>query len=143
MSVLTELVTLLRFDHLGAEIFPGRDDTITDVRQFIADQLEPLGFPAAVIADTQLAASELATNAVRYSRSRGGHFAVWLGAEPDRVRVTVIDDGPLTDQPIDLERCGGMGIGIVGALATAHGSHANATGSHTAWFEIDAPLPTP
>lgn len=141
MNALTELVTLLRFDHLASQMFPGQPEAVTTVREFIVGELADLGFPAAVIENARTAVSELATNAVRYSRSRDGYFTVWVAADPDRVRVTVIDDGPLETPPVDFERPGGWGLRIVGALATDHGAMTTDTGCHAAWFQLATPFP--
>lgn len=44
--------------------------------------------------DAELIVSELATNAIRHSHSRGGRFRLSLDLAPGRVRIEVEDGGP-------------------------------------------------
>jgi anti-sigma regulatory factor (Ser/Thr protein kinase) len=139
VAVTATSLMLITHDHLASATFPGQAGAVHDVRRFIDGQLSPLGFDDDTIANVLLAASELATNAVQYSRSRGGEFTVRLGCDPDRIRVAVVDDGPLPTPPVDLARCGGMGLGIVAKVTTAHGASTGAAGARTSWFVIDTP----
>lgn len=49
--------------------------------------------------DAELIVSELATNAVRHSTSRGGQFELVLDLTPGRVRIEVKDGGPFGYPP--------------------------------------------
>ncbi|MFF5265511.1 ATP-binding protein [Actinomadura viridis] len=101
--------------------FPGHPAALTEVRAFVASQLQH--HPRA--ADVVLAASEYATNAVLYSRAgQGPGFDVLLEIAPDStVRLEVHDPGSAmpshTDsRPVE-ER--GRGIDIVTTLAHTSG----------------------
>jgi anti-sigma regulatory factor (Ser/Thr protein kinase) len=90
-----------------------------------------------------LAVSELATNAVRHSRSgHGGTFTVDIAifADPDAVRVYVADDGgPTTPHVIpDADRCdegGGHGLALVESLTSMWGYLSSGDGG-TTWCEL-------
>jgi serine/threonine-protein kinase RsbW len=69
--------------------FPGRPEQVRKVRRAVAGCLA--GCPAAD--DMVLIASELATNAVRHSASRGAFFAVRVEVLPGGARVEVEDLG--------------------------------------------------
>jgi serine/threonine-protein kinase RsbW len=96
--------------------YPGVTARIASVRSGLRDLLAHC--PAAD--DVVLCASELATNAVRHSRSglRGGTFTVRVTVSHGAsVRVDVKDDGgPWTPALADPDRH--HGLDIVGALAT-------------------------
>jgi anti-sigma regulatory factor (Ser/Thr protein kinase) len=127
----------LRLPNRACRTFPGTPESVAAVREWIAVELAGTGLP---VPDVQLAASELATNAVEHSKSRGEEFLVWVGHNVDTlVRVVVVDDGPLTDQPVDHERSGGRGLRIVHELADEYGSYFADSGHHAAWFEIARP----
>lgn len=49
--------------------------------------------------DAELIVSELATNAIRHSTSRGGYFELTLDLAPGRVRIEVRDGGPFGYPP--------------------------------------------
>lgn len=81
-----------------------------------------------------LLASEVITNAIRYSRAPCGVVVRWDGA---RVRVEVTDTEPTRpvprDAPLDAES--GRGLVLVESLAADWGSVAVA-GGKAVWFEI-------
>ena len=70
-------------------IYPGRADQVSPVRRAVARHLT--GCPAAD--DMTLIVSELATNAVVHSASRGQFFTVRAELDLDHVRVEVEDLG--------------------------------------------------
>jgi serine/threonine-protein kinase RsbW len=70
-------------------IYPGRADQVSLVRRAVARHLA--GCPAAN--DMILIVSELASNAVVHSASRGQFFTVRAGLHPGQVRVEVEDLG--------------------------------------------------
>jgi serine/threonine-protein kinase RsbW len=120
--------------HLYATCYPGRVD---QVRQMRRDLTELLGdCPAAD--DIILCASELATNAVRHSRSRLSGGMVTLHVElsrGDHVRIAVVDDGgPWTGTGSGPDR--GRGLSIVAALAADWGIATGPAG-RTAWALFD------
>jgi anti-sigma regulatory factor (Ser/Thr protein kinase) len=106
--------------------FPGVPASIEKARVWATDTLtdDGMGVPE----DLTLVLSELATNAIRHTRSGldGGTFAVRLVVHPDRVRVEVRDNGPRghrlpirRDAALNAER--GRGLAIVDAFATTWG----------------------
>ncbi len=114
--------------------FPGEAGQVRQARRFLAGLLD--GCPAGD--DALLCVSELATNAVRHSRSggQGGRFTVIAAVRAGRLRVGVTDEGG----PWRPERGGdgqsGRGLLIVGELASRWGREDTGTG-RTVWFEID------
>ena len=89
--------------------------------------------------DVTSVADELASNAIRHTRSgQGGQFTVEITRHGTLVRVTVADggapDGPrLADNP-DGE--GGRGLVVVNALAVCAGVHGDQQG-RVVWADID------
>src|SRR5262249_58602925 len=75
----------------SGRVFPGAAVQVREARRFLAGVLD--GCPAGD--DALLCASELATNAVLYSRSGrpGGRFAVRSAVRAGRVRVAVEGEG--------------------------------------------------
>jgi anti-sigma regulatory factor (Ser/Thr protein kinase) len=106
--------------------YPGTPDQVRQVRDDLRRALD--GCPAAD--DLILCASELATNAVRHSRSResGGTFTVRCEIRPDaHTRLQVEDDGgPWSEPSSDPIR--GRGLEIVRALTSRFTITPTATG---------------
>lgn len=96
--------------------FPGEPQQLGELRRWIASLLPPL--PPRD--DATSVADELASNAIRHTRSgQGGHFTVEITRHGSLLRVTVTDDGApgaprLTD---DRESEHGRGLVVVNALA--------------------------
>jgi len=111
-----------------------------------------------VAADIELIVTELASNAVRHSRSGedGGTFTVRLDTNIVRVEVTDLgSDSEPQLQPADLTTEidldsdpeeefelaeSGRGLHLVASLATQWGIHGDKTG-HTVWAEITPTTP--
>src|SRR5216683_2147236 len=72
-------------------VFPGRPEQVAHARRFVARVLD--GCPVAD--DALLCASELASNAIRHTRSgwRGGKFQVVVWRGRASACVAVLDDG--------------------------------------------------
>jgi serine/threonine-protein kinase RsbW len=111
--------------------FPGRPEQVSLARQFVVSVLA--GRPEAD--EAALVASELCTNAVRYSASGGpdGMFTVRVERDSDRSRVSVQDMGAPgepavrpggSDEPAE----SGRGLVLVTALAKEWGSSRNRLG---------------
>ncbi|WP_433894549.1 ATP-binding protein [Streptomyces sp. CA-111067] len=83
-----------------------------------------------------LLASEVITNAIRYSRASCVVVVRWTGA---RVRVEVTDTEPTRPIPRDeqLDAEGGRGLQLVESLAADWGSAA-VPGGKVVWFEVGA-----
>ncbi|OLT24468.1 hypothetical protein BJF83_24130 [Nocardiopsis sp. CNR-923] len=107
-------------------MFPGQVDEVAKARSFVRALLE--GHPTAE--DAELVVSELATNALLHTRSRGhrGMFTVRVRDFGDRVRISVVDYGSDDETPhIDPSgSCGtsihGRGLFLVDQLAKEWGA---------------------
>ncbi len=111
-------------------VFPGRPDQVSRARREVARYLG--GCPASD--DAALIVSELATNAVRHSRSRHGLFTVHSELSRNCARIEVCDAGGTWD-PGDTSKDGGRGLGIVAALAAEWGVDGDARG-RTVWARL-------
>src|SRR3954468_21141486 len=84
--------------------------------------------------EAQLLASELVTNAVKYSE--GGSIKVEMAIGEDALRVEVVDDGhgfELRKRDRKLTEVGGWGLPLVEQLSDRWGVH---EGSTHVWFEF-------
>jgi serine/threonine-protein kinase RsbW len=123
-------------------VFPGRPDQVAQARRFVARVLD--GCP--VTDDALLCASELASNAIRHTRSgRGGKFQVLVWRGQSSACVAVLDDGsdstptPGAGQPGRLAESG-HGLLAVQTLAAWWGHHIYRDGSTrgtAVWFRLD------
>lgn len=88
--------------------------------------------------DCSVVVSELVTNAVVHAASR---CVLRLSNQPRSVRVSVIDFGPGTPEPLapSEARVGGRGLQIVNALSTAWGVDGLIDGSKIVWAEVRRP----
>ena len=113
--------------------YPGRADQVHHVRRAVAKHLA--GCPAAD--DTVLIASELASNAVVHSASRGEFFTVRAELHPDYVWVEAEDlGGPWhCAQPDDRPH----GLDVVEALTGPDGWGVESTsdGGRIVWARLD------
>lgn len=101
--------------------FPGRPEQVSAARAFLREALasHPCRWEA------ELVVSELATNALRHTRSAEGEgWLLELCSTPDWVIVTLTDAGscdtPLARRPA-LDAVGGRGLVIIDELAAAWG----------------------
>ncbi|MFD3731459.1 ATP-binding protein [Streptomyces sp. NPDC058632] len=101
--------------------FPGLPRQVAEARDFVAALLGDEG--SAPVDDALLIVSELATNAVRHTRSGryGGWFLVAVGFGDDVVRIEVFDAGGdkeplLRSVNSDVEE-GGRGLLLIAACA--------------------------
>lgn len=76
-----------------AGTFPGRADQVAHARHAVARHLSACGCPAVVIDDAVLVLSELASNAVLHSRSRGEFFTIRAELQPGHCRLECQDGG--------------------------------------------------
>jgi anti-sigma regulatory factor (Ser/Thr protein kinase) len=116
---------------------------VRSARQFVATTLVDWGLDA-MVADAELAVSELVGNAVLHSNGASG-VEVRILAGPRTVRVLVCDDGEVPREPVVEEHPDpvdptGRGLAVVGVLASAWGIDRSGTGT-TVWFELDRPEP--
>ncbi|MBE1530359.1 ATP-binding protein [Actinomadura algeriensis] len=121
-------------------VFPGRADQVTVARVFAAGLFEGSGREE----DVAVVVAELATNAVRHSRS--GAAKGWFGleitlAEKSYIGVTDLGGGcnPAirSENPNCEPRVGGRGLLMVSRLATATGIYGNPVIGHTVWADMD------
>jgi serine/threonine-protein kinase RsbW len=125
--VTTETVT----QHVGT--YPGRAEQVRNVRRAVAAYLA--GCPAAD--DAVLIASELATNAILHSQSRGGHFTIRAELHPDHVLVEAEDlGGPWRRRPSD-SRPHGLDLveGLIGP--DRWGVKTTDDGGRVVWARLD------
>ncbi len=119
-----------------AHTYPGRPEQIARVRA----QLRELLAGCAIADDVILCVSELATNAIRHSNSRGpgGTFTVRSTVRPgDYVLIEVEDDGgPWAPKPSARDR--GHGLDVLRVLASTWGLNGD-RGSRTIWARFDWP----
>ena len=112
-------------------VFPGRADQIANARAFTRRTLGP----CPVLDDAVLLVSELATNAVKHTRSgNAGSFYVTVCQGETSLLIAVEDEGsdgiPLP-RPADVLAEDGRGLGLVDLVADRWG-HC----SRTVWFEL-------
>lgn len=117
-------------------IFDGSPEEIRHVRKFVTQAAG--GSPVAC--DVALLASELATNAIRHTRSgTGGTFSVCVNVQDHWVRVEVNDLGsntaPSVRRPSSPEESG-AGLRLVDTIADRWGFHGGPRG-RVVWFEMD------
>jgi anti-sigma regulatory factor (Ser/Thr protein kinase) len=121
-------------------VFPGRLDQVAQARRFVARVLD--GCP--VSDDALLCTSELASNAVRHTRTGwNGKFQVVVWRGRSSACVAVLDDGsdttPVPGQPGRVAESG-HGLLAVQTLAARWGHHSYRDGSTrgtAVWFRLD------
>ncbi|MFC4564668.1 ATP-binding protein [Nocardiopsis mangrovi] len=127
----------------------GNLTAVRSIRARVREFLERSCPHHATLDDAELAASELATNALLHSRSGqvGGVMTLFIRSGRERVRVAVADQGEKradgTSGP-DTVREGngdyGRGKLIIESCTTRSGEYWTDS-THVAWFEIDVPPP--
>jgi anti-sigma regulatory factor (Ser/Thr protein kinase) len=123
-------------------VFPGRPDQVAQARRFVGRMLD--GCPVAD--DAQLCASELASNAIRHTRTgrRSGKFQVMVWRGRASVCVAVLDEGSDGTAPAAVSAGmlaeSGHGLLTVQTLAAWWGHHRYRDGSArgtAVWFRLD------
>jgi anti-sigma regulatory factor (Ser/Thr protein kinase) len=123
-------------------VFPGRPDQVAHARRFVGRVLRR----CPVADDALLCTSELASNAIRHTRTgRGGKFQVVVWRGMASVCVAVLDDGSDTTPTPTSAQAGrlaesGHGLLAVQALAAWWGHHTYCDGSArgtAVWFRLD------
>lgn len=119
---------------------PNTPQAVVQARQSIADSLDAWGFggsvgDGAMVDDLLLIASELLSNAVKFSSGDVALVLRWGGAT---IRVTVTDNAPA---PAALrasgpEAIGGRGLAIIDALSARWGQTPYADGCKEVWAEV-------
>ncbi|MFA1550702.1 ATP-binding protein [Actinomadura chokoriensis] len=121
-------------------VFPGRADQIPLARQFAMF----LFAETTIASDVGFVVTELASNAVRHTRSgqHGGQFAVEL-VHGGLAYVGVSDLGgggfpTVRHDPLNgpVESEGGRGLRAVSQLAAMLGVHGNPSEGHTVWADL-------
>jgi anti-sigma regulatory factor (Ser/Thr protein kinase) len=120
---------------LGTLTIPGRPEHVCDARAFVAKALGEL-HPS--LDTAVLLTSELVTNAVSHSRSRGpgGTVSVVITESGGGLRFEIGDDGSELSSPIvrgEVLATDGHGLFLVQALASQWG-YVRAENSTTVWF---------
>ncbi|WP_075901088.1 ATP-binding protein [Actinomadura sp. CNU-125] len=121
-------------------VFPGRADQVTVARVFAAGLFEGSGREE----DVAVVVAELASNAVRHSRS--GAPQGWFGLEitlAEKSCIGVMDLGGgcvpaiRSENPNCEPRTDGRGLLMVSRLAAAIGIYGSPVIGHTVWAEVD------
>lgn len=117
-------------------------ESVADVRRDITAWLTGIPIPDTTADDIRLMASELASNAIRYSASgnKGKTYQVRALYEDSHIRVEVHDLGSAYSVPHqrhDPDGLHGRGLNIVDALATSWGVHQNSVHCTIVWFEVN------
>jgi anti-sigma regulatory factor (Ser/Thr protein kinase) len=93
------------------------------VRGWVCSEVERLGASGVDLGDVALMVDEIATNALKHTRSGSPGGGVWasVSSAPDRIRVSVTDDGGADSLPEaksagSWEECG-RGLALVAALS--------------------------
>jgi anti-sigma regulatory factor (Ser/Thr protein kinase) len=133
-----DLATMAGAAVLGSLTIPGRPEHVREARAFVAATLGQLG-PATETA--VLLTSELVTNAVRHSRSRGpgGTVSMVVLQVPGGVRIEVTDGGCDSGAPVvkgDTYASDGHGLLLVETLAEQWGYLRAGPASTTVWFRL-------
>ena len=99
-----------------------RPELLSSIREQIAAELRPLGFPDAALFDVKVALGEALSNAVRHGQPQGGDglIRVAVTVYEDRVTIDVMDNGVgfdgAKDAPEDLYATSGRGLMFMRAL---------------------------
>jgi anti-sigma regulatory factor (Ser/Thr protein kinase) len=115
--------------------FPATASKVTWARQY----LESLLTDSPLVTDAVLCLSEIVTNSVVHSNSRGEGGRVTVNVERydnGRVRVEVEDQGGPWIQRTKPEGQLSLGLRIVGQLAREWGIKDASTSARTVWFEV-------
>ncbi|QVQ50584.1 ATP-binding protein [Spiractinospora alimapuensis] len=104
--------------------FAGVPGSVALVRAWTRNELHQRGTDLGTVEEAALVVSELATNAIRHSRSGhpGGSFLVELDIRPSMVRISVIDQGtdgksvPMWGKKTDPLTEHGHGLNLVASL---------------------------
>lgn len=123
----------------------GNLTAVRSIRARVREFLERARRSVPVLDDAELAASELATNALLHSRSgqTGGVMTLYIRSDHDLVRVAVADQG---EKSLDesggaggvREENGDYGRGkLIIESCTSRSGEYWTDNTHVAWFEID------
>jgi len=119
-------------------VFPGVPEAVGTVRAYLKSLLDD----HPMTTDALLLASEIATNAIRHSRSSGRTFTVTVIEAADRLRVEVTDLGGDRVPKVhdDVDAVNGRGLLLVATIATHWGVDGDGNG-RTVWFVLAARRP--
>jgi anti-sigma regulatory factor (Ser/Thr protein kinase) len=128
-------VEALRFP--AADATPDVRVNVREVRAYLRELLDGAGVD---LADVDLMASEVVTNAVRHTASGrpGGQVWVAVAATDDAVRVEITDEGGTPEEPRipPYPVLAGRGLLIVHELASRWNWSRDDGGHTTVWFEV-------
>src|SRR5919205_3326147 len=115
--------------------YPPAPATPRRVREDVAEALAPVLGPRR-LADVELMASEVATNAILHSDGEDG-VELRIRLDGDSTRVEITNTGPAFDPDAPPKRDGpsGWGLRILDYLADDWG--VELSGANTVWFQVD------
>lgn len=124
---------------------PGSPSVVRLARRWVREVLAD--FPAALIDDMQLIASEFVTNCVRHSAAaEGENIRLRIRRDGALFRLEVIDGGkrrgPETGWTGEESANFGRGLAIVSKTADGMGDETTADGGRLAWAELKVELET-
>lgn len=119
---------------------PNTPHAVAKARQVIADSLVAWGIARsqrdeAIVGDLLLVATELLSNAVKFSSGEVVLALTWSGSVV-RVGVTDTASSPAIPRTAGLEAGGGRGLAIVAALSRRWGQSRYAGGRKEVWAEV-------
>lgn len=116
--------------------FPNDPSAVRAARKFAVHELS--AYPADLLEVIELLVSELAGNCVRHTNSS---FAVRIGADRRRIRISVTDQGPGSPavRSLDPDAVAGRGLALVEMLSSSWGVRRNRslTGGKAVWFVLN------
>jgi anti-sigma regulatory factor (Ser/Thr protein kinase) len=110
--------------------------TVSLVRHFVRDAVEPYAIESQTVDACVLLSSELAANVVEHARTP---YEVGVEIVGDVARVEIRDGsavGPAVRDLVDVEDDRGRGLRIVSELADRWGTETRPDGK-SVWFEVD------
>jgi anti-sigma regulatory factor (Ser/Thr protein kinase) len=120
----------------SSRTFPNDPAAVRAARKFATQMLS--SYSPDLLEVIELLVSELAGNCVRHTNSS---FAVRIGADRRRIRISVSDTGPGNPvvRSLDPEAVAGRGLALVEMLSSSWGVRRNRslTGGKAVWFVLD------
>lgn len=121
----------------SSRAFPNDPAAVRAARRFAVQELSD--YPPELLEVIELLVSELAGNCVRHTDSS---FAVRIGADQRRIRISVSDRGPGDPvvRALDPDAVAGRGLALVEMLSSSWGvRRSRSRGGKAVWFVLELP----